>query len=433
MPRIVRIGLLGMGTIGTGVARLFLHESAGFASRFKDTVQLARIADKTPGDRGFSIPAGVLTDDANEVVHDPQIDIVIELIGGIEPARTFVLAAIDAGKHVVSANKALFSAHGDEVFRAAHRKGVDVMFEGSVGGSIPILRALRDSLYTSRIQSIYGIVNGTTNYILTRMAEKGASYKNILRSAQEQGFAEKDPTADVSGLDSLQKLTILLRLGFRAVVPADKILVEGIEKITPADIEYARELGFRIKLLAIAKRRGDRIEARVHPAMIPSASVMADVKYEYNAIEVVGTEFGTQVFYGKGAGQRPTATVVVSDALDIASRILNGSSASRAGELIDDGSTPPLVGPDDLIIRHYVRMEVVDRTGVLAEIARVFAEENISIEAVIQKGRAAGNTVPLVIMTHEASEASLVRAVGKFGALNVVHGPVQRIRVEELS
>jgi len=433
MSRRVHIGLIGLGTIGVGVARLFLEKPALFASRVSDGVTLKRVADKDLSDRGIRIPDGMLTNDVMSVITDPEIDIIIELIGGIEPARTFTLAAIEHGKHVVTANKALLSVHGEEIFRAAYAKGVDVMFEGSVGGSIPILRALRESLYTSHIHSIYGIVNGTTNYILTRMSEEGASYEDMLRSAQKQRFAERDPSSDVTGQDSLQKLTILLRLGFHAVVPPERILCEGIQKITPMDIAYAHELGYEIKLLAIAKRQGNRIEARVHPAMIPGTSVMAGVRYEYNAIEVIGEEFGTQVFYGKGAGQRPTATVVVSDALDLAARIQSGTPTSRVGELLDGGNSPALVEAEELILRHYVRLEVVDRAGVLAEIARVFAGEKISIESVIQKGRASGVTVPLVIMTHEASEASLTRAVNQLGALNVVHGPVQRIRVEELS
>jgi len=431
--RPVQIGLIGMGTIGTGVARLFLERVAKLPSRFPRGVRLARIADKVPGNRGLALPDGMFTEDAMSVINDPNIDIIIELIGGIEPARSLILAAIGQGKHVVTANKALLAARGEEILRAAHERGVDILFEGSVGGSIPILRALREGLFPSAIHSIYGILNGTTNYILTRMAEEGASYEAMLKTAQEQRFAERDPTSDVSGQDSLQKLTILLRLGFHAVVSPEDILCEGIETITPLDIAYAQELGFCIKLLAVAKCHGDRIEARVHPAMIPSTSVMADVRYEYNAIEVVGAEFGTQVFYGKGAGQRPTATVVVSDALDLAARIRDGIASSRVGELLDDGTTPPLVGPEELMLRHYVRLEVVDRTGVLAEIARVFAAQSISIESVIQKGRAARDTVPLIIMTHEASEAALARAIEQFGSLAVVKGPVQRIRVEELA
>jgi len=434
MSRPVNVGLVGLGTIGTGVARLFFEQSAGFAWRYNAPVVLRRIADKDLAtDRGVAIPEGVLTDDVMSVLADPDIDIIIELVGGIEPARRFILAAIEHGKHVVTANKALLSAHGDEIFRAAADRGVDVLFEASVGGSIPILRALRTSLQTSRIQSIFGIVNGTTNYILTRMAGEGASYADMLRSAQEHGFAERDPSADVTGRDSLQKLVIMLRLGFSAVVRPADVLCEGIEGITPSDIAYANELGYTVKLLAVAKRQGDRIEARVHPAMIPSDSVMAGVKYEYNAIEVVGEEFGTQVFYGKGAGQRPTATVVVSDVLDIAARVRCGMSCSRVHELLDDGASPALVPQDDLTVRHYVRLEVVDRAGVLSEIARVFARENISIESVIQKGRATGETVPLVIMTHEAREAALRAAVDYLAKLAVVHAPVQRIRVEDLS
>ncbi|HDS74232.1 MAG TPA: homoserine dehydrogenase, partial [Firmicutes bacterium] len=378
------------------------------------------------------LPDGVLSDDVDGLLNDPNIDIVIELVGGTGFARTVVLTAIENGKHVVTANKALLATHGEEIFRAAREKGVDIAFEAAVGGSIPILKALRESLSTSRIDAVYGIVNGTTNYILTRMVNEGAPYDELLRSAQEQGFAERDPSADVKGWDSQQKLTILMRLAFGTVVRPDDILCEGIEQITPLDIDYAREFGYTIKLLAIAKRRGDKLEARVHPAMIPVKTLIADVQYEYNAIEVIGDEFGTQVFYGKGAGRRPTATVVVSDALDIAQRIQSGAPCSRVREIIDRKDAPTLVPSDTLSMRHYVRLEVTDHAGVLEDIAHVFASENISIESVIQKGRATADTVPLVIMTHEAEEAAVSRAVGQLEELDAVRPPVQRIRIEDL-
>ena len=432
MSRKVNVGLIGLGTIGTGVARIFLEQNAPFADEFGDTVTLKRIADKDTSDRGVTIPEGVLTTDVQSVLTDPEIDIIVELVGGIEPARQFVLAAIENGKHVVTANKALLSAHGDEIFEAAQAKSVDVLFEASVGGSIPILRALRQSLQTSRIQGMYAILNGTTNYILTRMAEEGADYDAMLSVAQEKGFAERDPTADVTGRDSLQKLTLLLRLGFQASVPANKILCEGIEHITPMDIHFAREFGYTIKLLAVAGRKGDAIEARVHPAMIPSQSVMANVSNEYNAIEVVGDQFGTQVFYGKGAGQNPTATVVASDVLDIASLLLKGVPPCRVQGLLCKPERSKLVRPEDIRQRHYVRLEVVDRAGVLEEIAHEFAAERISIETVIQKGRSNGDTVPLIIMTHKAGETAIKRAVGRLATLLAVRPPIQHIRVEDL-
>ncbi len=433
MPRPIHVGLLGLGTIGTGVARLLLDRSAPSRDEAAQVV-LKRIADLDHSDRGLTIPDGVLIDDAMALIADPDIDIVVELVGGIDPARKFVLAAIDSGKHVVTANKALIAAHGDDIFRAAHERGVDVLFEASVGGSIPILRALRESLQTSKLESLFGIVNGTCNYILTRMTNEGASYDDMLASAQEEGFAERDPTADVTGGDSVQKLAILLRLGFGAPVSPESLLCEGIESVAPVDIAYATELGYRIKLLAIAKRRGDSIDARVHPAMIPIGKVMADVSFEYNAIEVVGDEFGTQVFYGKGAGQRPTATVVVSDVLDIAGRLSDGMATSRVGNLLGDGSTPAIVPDDEIATRHYVRLDVLDQPGVLSDIARVLATNDISIESVIQKGprRDADGVVPLVIMTHEAREADVNSAVASLAQLDVVRAPVQRIRVEDL-
>ncbi len=431
MSNIIKIGLLGLGTIGTGVARIFFEQNETFAREFRDEVQLARIADLDTSDRGIAIPNGVITDDAMDVIGDPEISVIVELVGGIEPARSFVLAAIDEGKHVVTANKALLAAHGDEISRAAAENGVDVLFEASVGGSIPILRALRESLFPSRIQSIYGILNGTTNYILTRMTLEGGDYDSLLKNAQEQGFAERDPTSDVSGSDSLQKLTLLLRLGFRAMVEPGKVLCEGIETITPLDIAYAGELGYTIKLLAVAKRHHDgQVEARVHPAMIPQSSVLANVNYEYNAIEVVGDLFGSQIFYGKGAGQSPTATVVVSDALDIAARVKCGNATCRVRNLLPLEDAPKLKRREEMLSRHYVRMEVSDQAGVLELIAREFARHAISIETVHQKGRSESETVPLVIVTHEASETNMERAMESLRGLLCVRPPIQHIRIE---
>jgi homoserine dehydrogenase len=433
MSRPVNVALLGLGTIGTGVASLFYEKSGNFDSKTTNKVSLRRIADRDHSDRGVDIPDGVLTDDVDAVLTDPEIDIVVELFGGVDFARTVVLKAIENGKHVVSANKALLATHGDEIFQAAHAKGVDVAFEASVGGSIPILKALRESLCTSRIESLFGIVNGTTNYILTRMDSEGAEYDDLLKSAQDLGFAESDPSADVKGWDSQQKLAILLRLGFGVVVDPNDILCEGIESITPTDIAFAHDFGYTIKLLAIAKRHGDRIEARVHPAMIPSGSLLADVRYEYNAIEVVGEDFDTQVFYGKGAGRNPTATVVVSDVIDIAQRIETGAPCSRVGELLNTGDSPALIAQDELSMRHYVRLEVEDHPGVLEDIAHVFSSQQISIASVVQKDGDEGGSVPLTIMTHEATEASLRLAINELENLSVVRGQVQRIRVEDLS
>ena len=433
MARSVSVGLIGLGTIGTGVARMLLERARHQGTDPDGTIALSRIADKDTSDREFEIPSGVRGENADDVLLDDDIDIVVELIGGTGAAREFVLKAIENGKHVVTANKALISAYGDEIFSAAEANGVDVLFEAAVGGSIPILRALRESLQTSRIDSVYGIVNGTTNYILTRMSSEGAPYDELLASAQEQGFAERDPSADVKGWDSQQKLAILLRFAFGAGATPDQILCEGIESVTPLDLDFAREFGYTVKLLAIAKRHDNGIEARVHPAMIPAGSVMAGVKYEYNAVEVIGEEFGTQMFYGKGAGQRPTATVVASDVLDIAQRIQTGASCCRVGNLLAGDGAPPIISADELTMRHYVRLEVEDRAGVLEHIANVFASQGISIESVVQKGRAEGETVPLVIMTHEATEYSARTAVASLEDLSYVRAPVQRIRVEELS
>lgn len=433
MGREINAGLIGFGTIGRGVARLMLEHSEKFMQKKDFALKLKRIADlnvATP--RGLDLPKEMLTTDAQAVIDDPEIEVVIELIGGLEPARTFVLRALEQGKSVVTANKALLAQFGDELFRAAREHGGELAFEASVCGGIPILRVLRQGLFTDRIASLYGILNGTTNYILTKMAEEGGRFEEVLRQAQDAGFAEADPTMDVSGKDAAQKLAILLRIGFGASITPEAMFVEGIERIGRQDIEDAEELGYAIKLLAIAKRTDRGIEARVHPAMIPKGALLASIRDEFNAVELVGDWVGPQVFYGRGAGERPTANAVVSDLVELAERRLEGGG-SRAGELLPEAGKTALIPMEEVVLPYYFRMLALDQPGVLGQIAELLSEEGISIASVIQRGRAQfQGAVPVVIMTHEATEAGMRRAIQRIDALPVVRDRTQVIRVEEL-
>jgi len=426
MKPCIGIGVIGFGTVGSEVVRLLLEgiERPDFGLELKKVADLDIV---TP--RGVEVPKELTTTDAEEVIESEEVGIVVELIGGIEPARTYILEAIARGKDVVTANKALLAQCGDEIFHAAVEAGVDVGFEASVGGSMPVIRALREGLAGERIERLYGILNGTTNYILTRMEEEGLPFSEALREAQEAGYAEADPSLDISGRDALQKLVVLLRVAFGISASPGEVFCEGIEGITPQDIEYAREFGYKVKLLATAKRVGEGIEARVHPTLVPQKSMLANVREEFNALELVGEGVGHQLFYGKGAGGRPTARAVASDLVSLASRRLSGATP-RVGELLDSSGLK-LMPVEEAVMPYYFRFLALDRPGVLAQIARVLASEGISIASVIQKGRAE-EAVPIVMMTHEAREDAVRRAVARIDELEVVRGRTQVIRVEEL-
>lgn len=420
--------------MGSSVVRLLSAQGGTNARPRNDGLRMGRIAVRDLAKERAGVPRDLLTDDPASVVDDPCVDVIAEVMGGIEPARSLLLRAIEHGKSVVTANKALLSTCGDELFSAAYEANVHLMFEASVGGGIPIVKCLREGLAANSISSLYGILNGTTNYVLTKMTGEGWDLDRALREAQNRGFAEADPTMDIDGTDAAQKLTILTRIAFGGVFRTDQLLTEGIARIAQKDIEYARELGYAIKLLAIAKKAGNgRIDARVHPAMIPAGCLMADIRDEFNAVEVVGDAVGTQVFYGKGAGGLPTASAVMSDLLDLADRHLRGAP-STANEMLAAANCPELVGIDDIAVPYYLRFAVVDKPGVLAAIAQVLAADDISISSVIQKGRseASSEGVPLVIMTHRARERSMRQALHELNALDVVRDSVQVIRVEEL-
>ncbi|RKY80702.1 homoserine dehydrogenase [candidate division KSB1 bacterium] len=432
MKRKVQVGLIGLGTIGRGVAKLLLGRQKELSYGRGFDLQLVRIADvdiTTP--RGIDLPAEILTTDAYQIIDDSNISIVIELIGGIEPARTYILRALEQGKSVVTANKALLSQHGEELLQVAQRNGTYLYFEASVCAGIPIIRIIREGLVANRIQKLYGILNGTTNYILTKMAEEESSFKEALARAQQKGYAEADPTLDISGLDAAQKLSILLRVGFNVSIPVEDIFCEGIEKITSRDIEYARELGYAIKLLAIAKRLDRFIEARVHPVLIPSGTLLADVKDEFNSVELTGDSVGTQVFYGKGAGEMPTASAVLADVIEIAQKGVQNFSLAE-NQISPTNEYLEVLPMQEVKTPYYFRFTVVDQPGVLAEIARLLANEDISIASVIQKERHQGGSVPIVIMTHQAKEKAMRKAIDNINKLPVVKAPTQVIRVEEV-
>ncbi|MBN1292098.1 MAG: homoserine dehydrogenase [Candidatus Latescibacteria bacterium] len=429
----IKIGLIGFGTVGTGVVKLLFEENKPLLRDREIDIDLIKIADlDIISDRGIKIPDGILTTNVDDILDDPQIGIVIELIGGYEPARSLTLRAFEKGKCVVTANKALIAKYGRELFEAANNAGISYLFEASVGGGIPIIRGLNNGLNANTIKSIYGILNGTTNYILSGMTRDGVDYDEVLAMAQKLGYAEADPTSDVSGQDALNKIVILVRLAFGADLNVETVFCEGIENLTVQDIDCAGQLGYTVKLLAIAKRHeGNRIEVRVHPTLVPSESIMAYVEDEFNAVEVDGSAVGRELFYGKGAGMMPTASAVVSDCIDIASRLNAGTRVNFNRHMIE-GNGLELIAIEDITMRYYLRFTAKDQPGVLFQISKIFADENISIESVIQLGASDSDYVPLVIMTHDALEGDMRRAMRQFEKLEVVHGRIQLIRVEDI-
>jgi homoserine dehydrogenase len=428
----VRLGLLGLGTVGAGVVKLLESERELLEERAGCRLTLAGIADLdvTRPREGLDLSRLPLTTDVTRILGDPGVQIVIELVGGLEPARTFILRAFAAGKHVVTANKALLAHHGAELYDEARRRGVTLSFEAAVAGGIPLIRAVKEGLVANRIRSVFGIVNGTSNYILSKMTDEGLDFSVVLKEAQAHGYAEVDPTFDIEGLDSAHKLQILVTLAFRTYIELKDIHTEGITRVTAQDIEYARELGYRVKLLAIAKATEGGVEARVHPTMIRRDSPLAAVSGVFNAVFITGHAVGDLMFYGRGAGQLPTASAVWSDAVEIARRIAHGIPA-LALEL-------PSVGPGALPLRpmesirccYYLRVMAQDRPGVLSRVAGILGDNDISIASVLQKERASGEAVPVVMMTHEARERDMRAALAAIDCLPVVAMPTMMIRVE---
>ncbi len=429
----IGVGIVGFGTVGTGVAKILLNNAALITRRVGVSIELVRVADlDITRDRGVALAPGVLTTDVKQVLTDPNVDIVIELIGGYDMAKRVMLDAIAAGKHVVTANKALLALYGEEIFQAATSKGVELGFEASVGGGIPVIRALTEGLAGNRIESIYGIINGTSNYILSRMTHEGHSFQEVLQDAQRAGYAEADPTFDVAGIDSAHKLAILACLAYGMPVNFKEVYTEGITNITPIDIAYAKQFGYTIKLLGIAKFMDGEIEARVHPTMLPSTSPIAQVEDVYNAIQLVGDAVGDIVLYGRGAGSMPTGSAVVSDIIAIARNVIKGSIGRVPVASFQQDQRKPLRlrSMEEISSLYYLRFTVVDRPGVLAQIAGELGRCGISISSMVQQGRCEGQTVPVVIKTHSAKERDVQTALRETNGKPFVSEPTMLIRVE---
>jgi homoserine dehydrogenase len=436
----IAVGLIGFGTVGTGVAKVLTGNAGPIRQRLGVPLELVKVADlDVTTDRGVTLKPGVLTSNVREVLDDPTIDIVIELIGGYDPAKRFLLDAMAKGKSVVTANKALLAVHGEELFQAAARAKVDIGFEASVGGGIPIVRALTEGLAANRILSLYGIVNGTSNYILTRMTEAGRPFDEVLAEAQRAGYAEADPTFDIAGTDAAHKLAILMTLAFGTPINFKDVFVEGITGIAPLDIAYATEFGYTIKLLAIAKlhegvagRDGAEVEARVHPTMIAGDAPIARVGGVYNAIQVTGDAVGDIMLYGRGAGSLPTASAVVSDVIDMARNILTGAVGRVPSCAFQADQRRPLrIRPiEEIRSLYYLRFMVLDKPGVLSQLSGVLGKHEISISSVLQRGRKDGQTVPVVMTTHTAVERNVRAALREIAALPFVSGQTTLVRIE---
>ncbi|MDO5554931.1 MAG: homoserine dehydrogenase [Planctomycetia bacterium] len=423
MSELVKVGLIGFGTIGAGVAKILLNKTDRLAASIGRRIELARICDKDiSSDRGVDIPAGVLTNDLNDILNDPEITIGIELIGGLEPARTFVLALLDAGKDVVTANKALLANHGPELFEHARKLGRTIAFEAAVGGGIPVISSIATSLQANEIESILAILNGTSNFILSRMEQTGANYHDALREAQQKGYAEANPAMDVDGTDAVQKLSILSQLAFAAHVNWKSVSRVGIDCVDAIDIRFARELAYSIRLIASAKRTQDGLELKVSPTLVPCSSPLAKVDDAFNAIQVVGDFVGPVFYQGWGAGQKPTASAVVSDVIDTA---LGRTAITSASLRMWSGDRPALAVRDagEMVSKAYLRLIVDDKKGVMSVISGILGEFDISISSMLQPEKeAVDEPTYMIIMTHATSQRRLQEAVARIRGLDFVYG-----------
>jgi len=432
----INVGLLGIGTVGGGTFTVLQRNAEEITRRAGRPIRISVVADKNL-ELAKKVTGGAcrVTDDAFSVVSDPEVDIVVELIGGYGVAKELVLKAIANGKHVVTANKALLATHGNEIFKAAQDKGVMVAFEAAVAGGIPIIKALREGLTANRIEWIAGIINGTTNFILSEMRDKGLSFDTVLKEAQRLGYAEADPTFDIEGVDAAHKITILSALAFGIPMQFDKAYIEGISKLDAVDIKYAEQLGYRIKLLGITKRTLEGVELRVHPTLIPSKRLIANVEGAMNAVVVQGDAVGATLYYGKGAGAEPTASAVIADLVDV-TRMATSDPQNRVPHLAFQPSAMAdikILPMDEVVTSYYLRLRVQDKPGVLADITRILADEQISIDAVIQKEPAEGEEqTDLIMLTHQTREKRINAAIVKIEKLGVVAGKVTKLRLEEL-
>lgn len=427
----IKVGLIGFGTVGSGTAQVLYEQADRLQRKTGTIITLHRVADIVIDELPSHFSGVDLTKDADQVLTDPEIDIVVELIGGIEPAKTFVLKAIENGKHVVTANKALISQHGKEIFEAAARKNVEVGFEASVGGGIPVIKALKEGLAANKILSIMGIMNGTANYILNKMTDHGMEFEDVLKEAQAKGFAEADPTYDVEGIDTAHKLVILMTMAYGMHMSLDDVSIEGISRVKPIDIEFAREFGYRIKLLAISRNHDDNVEARVHPTLVPERHMLANINGAYNGIQFTGDMVEDVLLYGQGAGMMPTGSAVAADVVDIARNIVH-SSINRVPCLsyLPEEIKPIRITPmENLRCPYYFRISALDKPGVLSKISGILAQHNISIESVIQKRREKRGTVPIVMRTYEAEEAAVSKALDEIDALDICTDKTVKIRI----
>ena len=436
MMKPIKVGLLGIGTVGAGTFTVLKRNQEEIRRRAGRGIEIVMVADLDT-ERAKRVTGGTVevVNDANLVVNHPDIDIVIELIGGYGIARDLVMKAIANGKHVVTANKALLATHGTEIFRAAQEKGVVVAFEAAVAGGIPIIKALREGLTANRIQWIAGIINGTTNFILSEMRDKGLDFDVVLKQAQQLGYAEADPTFDIEGVDAAHKATIMSAIAFGVPVQFDKAYVEGITKLSSTDIRYAEQLGYRIKLLGITRRVADGIELRVHPTLIPANRLIANVEGAMNAVLVQGDAVGATLYYGKGAGAEPTASAVIADLVDV-TRLATADPEHRVPYLAfqpNQMADTPILPMSEVTTSYYLRIRVADKPGVLADVTRILADATISIDAMLQKEAGEGETqTDLIILTHETKEKNIDAAIASIEALSTVSGKVNRIRLEQL-
>ena len=437
----IQVGLLGMGTVGSGTFNVLRRNQEEIKRRAGRGIEITMVADLDIAKaQSLSGPHVKVVSDAREVIANPEIDIVVELIGGYGIAKALVLEAIAAGKHVVTANKALLAVHGTEIFAAAHAKGVMVAFEAAVAGGIPIIKALREGLTANSIQWVAGIINGTTNFILSEMREKGLDFDVVLKEAQRLGYAETDPTFDIEGIDAAHKATLMSALAFGIPVQFDKAYVEGITKLGAADIRYAEQLGYRIKLLGITKRTDAGVELRVHPSLVPKQRLIANVEGAMNAVMVQGDAVGTTLYYGKGAGSEPTASAVIADLVDI-TRLHTADPLNRVPHLAfqpDSMSNLKILPMTDVVTSYYLRLRVADEAGVLAKVTGLLAEANISIDAVLQReadqvSQAGENQTDVIILTHDTREGVMNQVLTKMQSLPTVMAPITKIRKEELN
>ena len=437
----IQVGLLGIGTVGSGTFEVLKRNQEEIQRRAGRPIQVTMVADLDTARAQAIVGNDVkVVNDARQVIANPEIDIVVELIGGYGIAKQLVLEAIAAGKHVVTANKALLAVHGTEIFAAAHKKGVMVAFEAAVAGGIPIIKALREGLSANRIQWVAGIINGTTNFILSEMRDKGLAFGDVLKQAQALGYAEADPTFDIEGVDAAHKATIMAAIAFGVPVQFDKAYVEGITKLEAQDIRYAEQLGYRIKLLGISKRTANGIELRVHPCLVPAKRLIANVEGAMNAVMVQADAVGTTLYYGKGAGSEPTASAVIADLVDV-TRLHTADPLNRVPHLAFQPETfdlamgkLPVLPMEQVVTSYYLRLRVADQAGVLAQITGIFAQAAISIDAVLQREAGEGeNQTDLIILTHDCVEAKMNQALAQMQQLSTVLAPITRIRKEELN